>query len=257
METIALPTPPGDTASPFFTRHAAAYAQSPGHARGEDLRLLVEALDPQAGQLACDVATGTGHTAMALAACGAEVDAADPTPAMLAEAERLAAERGLDGRIRWVRAAVDNLPLRAGHYHCVTCRRAFHHFPDPGHALTAMVRLLVAGGRLGVSDMCPPTELAVDTNRLERLRDPTHREALTDDTWRALLARAGLTIRYWRTQEERSSLTQWLAPVRLGEPAGLAVQVALGALPPARRERLQGGVPDGWVKRRLVFVAER
>ncbi len=251
-----MPTPPDDAASPFFTRHAAAYAQSPGHAQGEDLRMLVSALDPQEGQLACDVATGTGHTALALAARGAVVDAVDPTPAMLTEAKRLADERNLGDRLRWIRATVDDLPLPAGRYHCVACRRAFHHFPDPKHALAAMARLLAPGGRLGISDMCPPADRSADVNHLERLRDPTHREALTDDAWRALLAQTGLTIRYWWTDEERSSLRQWLAPVAWEEPAGIAVRAALEDLPPARRAALQGGVPDGWVKRRLVFVAE-
>ncbi len=252
-----MSTPQGDDASPFFSRHAAAYAQSPGHARGEDLWQLLDALDARPGQRACDVATGTGHTALALAERGVQVDAVDPTPAMLAEAERLAAERRVTDRVRLVRAAVDDMPLTAGAYDIVACRRAFHHFPDPPRAVGAMAQLLAPGGRLGVSDMCPPSDLAADINHLERLRDPTHREALTEDAWRTLLAQAGLTVRFWLLQEERTSFAQWLAPVSLEESAGRSVQQALQALPASRRDRLQGGRADGWLKRRLVFVAQR
>ena len=249
---------PGEAvASPFFNAHAKAYAASASHARGADLEALLAALTLQPGEAAADVATGTGHTALALAAAGLTVVGVDPTPAMLQEARRLAAEQGLSSRVRWERAEVDALPLPQGAFNVVTCRRAFHHFPNPTGALHAMARLLAAGGRLGISDMCPEAETADLVNVLERRRDPTHRRALTEEEWRPLVAEAGLQVRAWRVSSEEVTFTQWMAPVAADGPEASAIRQALASAAEPLRSALTGGRPDAWVKRRLVFVAER
>jgi SAM-dependent methyltransferase len=243
--------------SPFFSAHAAAYAASPGHARGDDLVALVAALTPRPGEQAADVATGTGHTALALAARGVRVVGVDPTPAMLAEAARLAAAQGLAGAVRWEQAAVDAMPLPAAAFDIVSCRRAFHHFADPPAALAALVRLLAPGGRLGISDMCPSVETAGLVNDLERLRDPGHRRALTEPEWRSLLADAQLTVRTWQVLVEPQPWARWLAPVAVDGPEAEAVHRAWRAAPAAARAALTGDGPDIWLKRRLVCVATR
>lgn len=250
---------PGDAggvaSNPFFSAHARAYAQSASHSRGADLAALLRALRPQAGERAADVGTGTGHTALALAERGLEVVGVDPTPAMLEEARRLAARRGLAGRIRWCTGDADHLPLGDGAVDLVTCRRAAHHFPDVGHALAEMARVLRPGGRLGVADHCPPPEAAEASNRVERLRDATHVRALTEEEWRTALRAAGFTVTAWEVLEERVSFAGWLSPVRADGPEAAAVTRALTALPEGVRRALTGGKPDGWVKRRLVLVA--
>src|SRR4051812_14875048 len=48
-----------------FERSAGAYVASKTHATGRDLARLVELAAPRAGDLALDVATGGGHTALA------------------------------------------------------------------------------------------------------------------------------------------------------------------------------------------------
>ena len=69
----------------FFTRHAEGYAKSKGHASGPDLTALIDALDPKSFEVALDVATGTGFTAMELSRRLKSVVATDITEKMLDE----------------------------------------------------------------------------------------------------------------------------------------------------------------------------
>jgi len=248
----------GDPApSPFFTRHARAYAESPGHARGADLARLVDLLGTGPGLQAVDVATGTGHTALALAACGAEVTGVDPTPAMLAEARRLAEEQGLGARCAFVAGTAEALPGGDASADIVTCRRAAHHFSDLPLALRQMRRVLRPGGRLGISDMCPEADVATACNRLEILRDGTHVRALSESEWHAALAEAGLVPVVSELTVEDIALEDWLSPVRPDAPEAEAVRRALAGLGEGERRLLCGGRPGRWLKRRLVLVAVR
>ena len=77
-----------------FGANAAAYVSSPTHAQGASLARLVALTDPQPGWRVLDVATATGHTALAFAPRVAAVVGLDLTLKMLPLAARLAAERG-------------------------------------------------------------------------------------------------------------------------------------------------------------------
>ena len=66
-----------------FGAAAADYAASAVHAKGESLARLVELVGPQRSWRALDVATGAGHTALALASHVAHVVASDITDEML------------------------------------------------------------------------------------------------------------------------------------------------------------------------------
>ena len=256
MARVAEEIRSGGVPSPFFSRHAAAYASSVRHARGADLGRLVELVGAAPGLRAADVATGTGHTALALAERGCSVTGIDPTPAMLAEARALAEQRGLAGRVAFALGAAEGLPLPDGAVDIATCRRAAHHFDDIGLAVAEMVRVLRPGGRMGISDMCPPAAVADLVNRLERLRDPTHGAALDDDAWRGVVERAGLRLRALELAEEDMGFEEWLAPVAPDGAEAEAIRRALAELPVAERAAVTGG-PGRWRKRRLVLMAER
>ena len=71
--------------SDVWSDRAEAYRQSPIHAAGEDLDLVVEWCEPAAGVDVLDVATGGGHVARRLREAGANVVTVDPAPGMQAD----------------------------------------------------------------------------------------------------------------------------------------------------------------------------
>jgi ubiquinone/menaquinone biosynthesis C-methylase UbiE len=247
---------PAHAASPFFSQHAHAYATSPTHAAGPDLALLVEWVAPADGKRALDVGTGTGHTAVALARRGARTTGVDPTPAMLAEAEALAAAQGVGDLTDFVLGVAEALPFGDASVDIVTCRRAAHHFRDIRTAVAEMARVLRPGGRLGISDLSPRAEVGAEADRFEQLRDPTHVHMLSEEEWRRVLEAAGLRLVRLETTDALVSFGEWLRPVAPDGPEGRAILEAMAALGPETLQTLAGGA-DTWRKRRVLLLAQR
>ena len=97
-----------------FDRAAAAYGTSPIFAQGHDLALMVEAAAPTAEMTVLDVGCAAGHTAFAFAPHVREVVGVDLSAAMLAEAARQAAARGITN-VRWEEASAAALPYADWH----------------------------------------------------------------------------------------------------------------------------------------------
>ncbi len=191
-----------------FGRHAELYATSAVHARGEDLQVVVRFAEPGKGDVALDVSTGAGHTAMALAPYVARVVATDLTAQMLVVAGRLARERGFRNVV-FQEADVRALPFPDGTFHIVTCRTAAHHYPDLLGPVREMARVLRPGGRLVVSDTVSPPDEVADRflNAVEVLRDPTH---VRDWTWRSGARRCVRRDSWWRRYRRCGS--SWTFP---------------------------------------------
>ena len=79
-----------------FGKTAQNYVTSSIHAKGGDLKAMLELAGDVSGKKVLDVATGGGHTALTFARAGAEVTATDLTPEMLAAAEANIREQGLE-----------------------------------------------------------------------------------------------------------------------------------------------------------------
>ena len=84
-----------------FAPVAANYAKAAFHTSPERLREVLELAQPKPTDLALDVATGTGNTALALAPFVARVVGLDLTREMLAHASRLTRERSI-ANAEWV-----------------------------------------------------------------------------------------------------------------------------------------------------------
>ncbi len=138
-----------------FGAAAADYATSTVHARGESLARLVELVEPKKRWRVLDVATGAGHTALALAPHVAKVTASDITEAMLAEAKKLASARGL-ANVKTVPAKAEDLPFPDMSFDLVTCRLAAHHFGDVAAFAAEAYRVLMPNGLLAVVDNISP-----------------------------------------------------------------------------------------------------
>jgi ubiquinone/menaquinone biosynthesis C-methylase UbiE len=183
------------TAQAIFGERAAFYTTSAAHADPQVLARVVELAAPRANGSALDVATGTGHTAFALAPRVARVVGADLTPQMLAEGEKLARERGV-ANVRFCLADVHALPFTAGIFQAVTCRRAAHHFLDIRLALREMRRVACDGGRLVIDDRSVPEDDFVDErmNELDRLHDESHVRQYRPSEWQRMLEEAGFVV---------------------------------------------------------------
>src|SRR5512139_145140 len=111
-----------DLARRVFGERAAQYTTGASHTDPQVLQRVVELCSPQPHWSVLDVATGAGHTALALAGHVAAVIGIDLTPEMLAEAEQLRAERSA-ANVHFRTGDVHDLPFAAGTFHLVTCRR--------------------------------------------------------------------------------------------------------------------------------------
>ena len=179
-----------------FGASADAYATSSIHARGESLALLVEEVEPQAGWQTLDVGAGAGHTALAFAPHVAHVVATDLTQQMLAKTAELAAGRGLTN-VETKIADAESLPFGDDSFDLVTCRLAFHHFPNSRQAVSEFARVLKPGGVLGFTDniVVPDKKAAGYYNAYEKLRDPSHHWVYPLVRLRAMFEDAGLQLK--------------------------------------------------------------
>jgi ubiquinone/menaquinone biosynthesis C-methylase UbiE len=177
-----------------FGQRAAFYRTSSAHTDPRVLARLVELADPQPQWIALDLATGAGHTALALAPHVRRVTAFDLTRAMLAEAASLGAATRLDFDL--CRGDVHRLPFLTGAFDLVTCRRAAHHFADLSSSLAEMRRVLRPRGRLVIDDRSVPDVPEADAlmNRLDLLHDPSHVREYSPDAWATMLANEGFTL---------------------------------------------------------------
>ncbi len=193
-----------------FGASSDAYATSDIHARGESLALLIELVQPQADWAALDVATGAGHTALAFAPHVAKVVATDLTPAMLEKTAELAAGRRL-ANLETRPADAETLPFEAGTFDLVTCRLAFHHFPNPRQALAEFARVLKPGGVLGLTDniVVPDKQAAGYYNAYEKLRDPSHNWVYPLVRLRAMLEEAGFEVAATRELTKEFEFHAW------------------------------------------------
>ncbi|MBI5836891.1 MAG: methyltransferase domain-containing protein [Candidatus Eisenbacteria bacterium] len=178
-----------------FASTAPGYAASAVHAHGATLRDLLELADVQVGDWVLDLATGTGHSAMAMPGGASAVVGLDLTLSMMREGRRMASERGL-GYLRFVAGDAGQLPFADASFERVVSRIAPHHFLDIRAALREAARVLTPGGRLAVVDNVAPGHRETDEyiDALERLHDPTHVRCYSSAEWRAMCEGAGLEV---------------------------------------------------------------
>lgn len=178
-----------------FGKRAQAYVASKSHAGGSDLDRLVQWARAGTPGKVLDLATGGGHTALALARVARRVVAADLTEPMLKAARQFIREKGMEN-VTFVAGDAEALPFRDETFDLVTCRIAPHHFADVQLAVREVARVLKPGGSFLLQDILGPdnSELAAFITEVERRRDPTHVRAYPHGEWKAFLGAARLTV---------------------------------------------------------------
>jgi SAM-dependent methyltransferase len=176
----------------IWSARAEQYRQSPIHAAGEDLDLVVEWCEPGPGVTVLDVATGGGHVARRLREAGATVVTADRAPGMQADTT----------------ATAEHLPFADGSFDAVACRIAAHHFADVIAAVKEMSR--VAKDRVVI---CDNTFVTESSEEADRVRDPSHVRNYSQPEWHSFFELAGLEVADERYLERPLEIEPWLARV--------------------------------------------
>ena len=158
-----------------------------------------------------DVAAGTGVLARAMAVRVFEAVAVDVTPEMVAQGRQLAASEGLSN-MTFDEGDARNLPYNDARFDVVTCRLAMHQFEDPRRCLQELVRVCRPGGQVAIIDITTADDPATAEthNRLERLRDPSHTNALTANQLQGMAEGCGLDIVDASYFEVERNLESWM-----------------------------------------------
>jgi ubiquinone/menaquinone biosynthesis C-methylase UbiE len=256
-----------------FGANAAHYVTSTVHAKGASLARLVELVRPHPGWQALDVATAAGHTALAFAPHVARVVASDITEEMLEEARKLAAERGLSGRIEVAHADAESLPFEDAHFDLVTCRIAPHHFPDCARFVGEAARVLKPGGTFALVDNVSPDaattpgfstrelkDAAITYNAFEKIRDPSHGRALTTGEWLELVGEAGFDIVHHELAAKAMDFAAWCRNMAVAPETAVRLEAMLASAAPALAAFLKPAVAEGaggFELTELILVARK
>src|SRR5437899_9182094 len=162
---------------------------------------------PTGDERAIDSGTGAGTLALALAPLVREVVGVDIVPELL---ER--AREGAPDNVTFVEGDVTKLPFESGTFDLSCSRRTLHHIARPERAVAELARVTVPGGRVFVDDQIAPVDplVALELDRFERARDPSHTRTLPDTDLRQLFEANDLVLLRTQFQTHRRELDYYL-----------------------------------------------
>jgi SAM-dependent methyltransferase len=166
---------------------------------------------PAGDERALDAGTGAGALALALAPLVREVVGVDAVPELLAHARRRARESAV-ANVEFVEADLIRLPFEDASFDLVACARVLHHVQHPEYALSELARVLRVGGHVFVLDQIAPADplVAIELDRFERTRDPSHARLLPDGDVRAMFEMNDLILVRCRFEREDRPLDAYL-----------------------------------------------
>jgi len=222
-----------------FAAHAERYVSSRDHQTGESLDRLVALAAPKPAWRALDIATGGGHTALALAPLVREVVASDLTPEMLAAAERFVRGKGV-ANVSFQIADACALPFEDSSFDLVTCRVAPHHFPDVALFVRECARVVKPGGTVIVIDNVVPEDpaAAAAINAIEKTRDPSHQRGYDEASWVAFFRDAGLHVMRVEHFRKRREFDFWAGMQSVDEAAKPRLRAMFLEAPPGAKAAL-------------------
>jgi SAM-dependent methyltransferase len=162
---------------------------------GEQVEMVREQLRsfvaPRGDERALDVGTGAGTLALALAPLVREVVGVDIVEALLVQARANA-----PANVSFVEGDATALPFEPFSFDLVCTRRTLHHIGRPELVVAELTRVTAPGGHVFVDDQIAPVDplAALELDRFERARDPSHTRTLPDIDFRHLFEANGLVL---------------------------------------------------------------
>jgi ubiquinone/menaquinone biosynthesis C-methylase UbiE len=220
-----------------FRIQAATFTETGFAAQG--LTWILDTIAPNGTEVVLDVACGAAHLGRALAPRVSYVHGLDLVPEMLQQAKRLADANDLQN-LALLQGDATDLPWIDAQFDLVVCRLTLHQVGDPAAVVREMVRVTKDGGRIAVIDMIadPIPGITKETNRLERLRDPSHGRTLTAAEITHLIEDARAVIESDSVQDQPLDLEDWMA--RTETPAATRDEIRQRL-----DEEMHGGTPTG------------
>lgn len=169
-----------------FTKQAIPFKEMSQHSNHYGMNLMLKLSEPKQHDTVLDVACGPGIVSCEFAKLVRYVKGIDLTPAMIEQAKQLQKEKNLDN-IEWEIGDVSTLPFQDNEFSIVVTRYSLHHMINPNRVIKEMYRVCKPGGKILVVDVTPEKDKRELYNMVEKLRDPSHTEALTLDELRLLL----------------------------------------------------------------------
>jgi SAM-dependent methyltransferase len=225
-----------------FSATAAQVAARAEHEIEPVREQVVRLVAPRGEERALDVGTGAGVLALALAPLVRTVVGVDVVPELLDAARRRAPENAT-----FVEGDATDLPFEDAYFDLTGTRRTLHHIRRPELVIAEFARVTALGGRVVVEDQIAPSDplAAIELDRFERARDPSHTRTLSDADFRGLFDANGLVLE----REERATHRRELGPYL--ELAGCTGEAAEQA------RALSPGGPEAYTAETAWFVLRR
>ncbi len=190
-----------------FTKQAIPFTEMPAHS--DQIDRLVQLSEIKASDNALDIACGTGLVTNAFAKHCQHITGIDLTQAMIDLATKSSMDQRL-ANVRYQQGDAESLPFDAESFDLVVTRYSIHHIENPAKAFAEISRVCKPGARLIVADMLIQERHIESFNRVERLRDPSHRNALSSRQMLELMTQNHFTPRGIETYRVTVDLEQQL-----------------------------------------------
>jgi ubiquinone/menaquinone biosynthesis C-methylase UbiE len=227
-----------------FRNVAGNYSKSTFHTSAVRLQEVVDLVRPKRGDLALDVATGTGNTAFAIAPFVRRVVGLDVTREMLNEAKRVAAERSI-ANVDWVMGDAEHLPFQDATFDVYVVRAAPHHFLHVDAFLAEAYRVLKPDRDAAFVDCAPPMPARDVLHEVELRRDPSHIRSLTVEEWIHKLERAGFHVESAHGRELDWNYDEWMGNMAIAPALSKELATIIESAEGEAREQLHPERRDG------------